>query len=312
MKIHKKIKPHHHFNIWIASLLLLGSSVLAYNSTMIARIQAQENNGPSAATKKFFGFNDDNGQGQQFTEPDVCKNNPVQQQMQQLQGQMQSLQSQQSQMNSQGQAPTPPSGQATPDQQQAYQQQLQAYQQQQQANQQKAQALQAQMQQLQQQMQQLQGQMQQGPTDDCKKAIIGQAVAQMEAVQVKMTQNNRLSGTLDRVDAEIAKISADIPQLKAAGVSAADISAIQSDVSTIKQDNSILRAFFAKMLNGLASFITSTKADPLGAFDKMQKGQGFMNQQDGTTAANTADGMVNAFTNLVNLLDKVTGSQGGQ
>lgn len=305
MALHHKIKPHHHFNSWLVASLVLVGSILTYNTAMIGTIHA-EDGGPSASTKKFFGFNNDSGEGQKFVQPEICKQNPVQDQMQALQAQMQQLQQQQQTQNQpQQQAPTQQDqSQTEQQQQQALQAQQQTQQAQQQANQEKLAGLQA-------QMQALQSQMQNGPTDDCKKAIVQQSIDQMSAMQAKMFSDDKLTGTLAKVDAAVAKIQTQIPQLQAAGVSADDITTIQSNIATIQQDNATLRAFFNSMKTQMASFIAAAKADPLGTFGKMQHGDGPISGKDSTTASNAADGMVSAFTNLVGTLDKITATLGG-
>ncbi len=306
MKLHHKIKPHHHVTIWLASFMMLAGSVLVYNSVLISRIQAQGTE-PSSSTKKFFGFNDSGGGKQKFVEPAICKVNRNQDKENTLQAEMDTLQNQMNASNQASNQPPPSvNTQLTPQEQIAQQQQ-------QVADQATRDALQTKINAVQAQMEALQKNAQRGPSNECKKAIVAQSIVEMERMYAQFTKDNKLNSTLDKVNTVISKVEAQVPALKAAGVSPATITKINVSIQSIKKNNAILRTFFTKMLGGISKYIAVAKADPLSSFDTMEKGGGFISEKDSTVAANAADEMVAAFTGLVAHLDSITTSQqGGQ
>lgn len=282
MAFHHKVKPHHHFAIWVLVGLFVLISGLVYNTTSLDAI-AEQGDGPSDKTKKFFGFNESD-EGSNWSMPEVCKMQKEQDRMQQLSAEMQSVSNQMNTLNQQGQDPN-----LTDEQRQAYQQQLQQ--------------LQQKMSSLQAEMEQLNKSFQGGPTDQCKAAIVNQAVTMMQNMLSKM--DNRFPATLAKVETVIKKVENAIPTLKNAGVAAADIQKLEADVASIKAQLNILKSFFNKMKTAMQNFINEAKANPAAAFAKMQNGSMGMDDAGANQAATAADTMVNAFEDIVSILDKV-------
>ena len=283
MALHHHIKPHHHLTIWIAAGSLVLSSAILASAAETNRILAQDT-GPSEKTQQFFGFN--NEKEHDFSTPAVCQvgNTEMQtlaNQIQQYSAQLQAL----SQAHPTQPPPTSSESAETINPNEAEIADLES----------KIQADQT-------QMKSLQTEMEAGPSDDCKKAIVTQAVAQMSSMQDKMDKENKFFGTLAKVDQEIAKVQALIPSLQAAGVSADQITKINSDIATVKAQEAILTSFFTKMKSWMASWIANAQADSLKAFADMQKGQG-MSPSDASSASKAADAMVNAFQDLVSIFD---------
>lgn len=280
MALHHHIKPHHHITIWIAAGSLVLSSAILASAAETNRILAQDT-GPSEKTQQFFGFS--NEKEQDFSTPAACQvaNTEMQtlaNQIQQYSSQLQSLSQQQPQPAASGSAePTNPNETEIAD-------------------------LESKIQADQAQMKSLQTEMQTGPSDDCKKAIVAQAITQMSSMQDKMNKENKFFGTLDKVDQEITKVQNLVPALQAAGVPADKITKINSDIATVKAQEAILTSFFTKMKSWMASWIANAQADPLKAFADMQKGQG-MSPSDAGSASKAADAMVNAFQDLVGIFD---------
>ncbi len=286
MALHHKIKPHYHVSIWIVSALLVLASVVIYNTTSISSIKAE--NGPSATTQKFFGFNGGGEDNQNFVMPDACQQTDQQAKMQALSAQMQSLADQMKTLSQQD------ISKMTPDELNQHNQQQKA--------------VQDQMSSLQSQMNDLQKSLQSGPSDECKIAIVNQAIAQMKSFQTKMVAENKFLGTLDRVDSTVSKLESISNQLSSAKVTPATIAAINKDINIVKTDSSLLRNFFQKMQNSMNAWIANAQQNPLAAFTQMQQGKGFMDDSGASAAVGAADNMVAAFTDLVNILDKLTSS----
>ncbi|MEK7561818.1 MAG: hypothetical protein AAB541_03060, partial [Patescibacteria group bacterium] len=269
MALHHKIKPHHHFAIWVLVGLAVIISGLAYTTASIDKASAEP--GPSQKTEKFFGF-DESDNGDDWTMPEACKNQGEQERMQQLSNEMQSLSGQMDALNQQ-------------DSSLSDEQRL--------VNQQKIQQLQQKMTQLQAESEELSKSFQSGPSADCKAAMVNQATGMMQNMLVKM--NNRFPSTLAKVEAAVAKIEKVLPELSSAGLSADQVNKVKADIASIKVQLGILRSFFNKMKVSMQQFINEARANPAAAFEKMQNGSLGMDDAGADQAANAADAMVDAF-----------------
>lgn len=281
MTFHHRVKPHHHLAIWILVALLVVIAGLVYSTTSLDKALAD--NGPSEKTMKFFGFNEAE-EGRDWVMPEACKMQAQQDQMQQLSTEMQSVSSQMNSLSQQSQDPNL-----------TYEQR--------QANQQKIEQLQQKLSSLQAEMEQLSKTFQAGPSDECKIAMVNQAVSMMSEMLTKM--NNRFPSTLAKVETVVAKVEKAIPTLQAAGVSATDIQKMEADVASIKVQLGVLRSFFDKMKTSMQNFINEAKANPVAVFARMQNGSLGMDDASANQAATAADSMVAAFEDIVSVLDKV-------
>lgn len=288
MAFHHKVKPHHHFGIWVLVGLAILIAGLVYNTASLDRVAADQ--GPSEKTKRFFGFNESD-EGRDWVMPEACKMQAEQDRMQQLSTEMQSLSNQVNTLSQQSQDPN-----LTEEQRQANQQQIQQ--------------LQQKMAQLQAEMEQLNKTFQGGPSDECKVAMVNQAVAMMQDMLVKM--DSRFPSTLAKVENVVTKIENVLPGLTAAGLPSDQVEKIKADISSIKLQLSILRSFFEKMKSSMQQFINEAKASPLKAFEKMQTGSLGMDDTQSNRAANAADTMVKNFEELVDILDKIQKADEGQ
>lgn len=288
MAFHHRVKPHHHFGIWVLVALSVLIAGLVYNTTSLDRVVADQ--GPSEKTKRFFGFNESDG-SRDWVMPEACKMQAEQNRMQQFSADMQSLSTQINTLSQQGQDPN-----LTEEQRQANQQQIQQ--------------LQQKMAQLQAEMEQLSKTFQSGPSNECKTAIVNQAVAMMQEMLVKM--NSRFPSTLTKVENVVTKIEKVLPNLAAAGLSADQVEKAKADVASIKVQLGILRSFFDKMKASMQQFINEARANPLAAFEKMQNGSLGMDDTQAARAANAADTMVKNFEDLVDILDRIQKADEGQ
>lgn len=284
MAFHHRVKPHHHFAVWVLVGLSVIIAGLAYNTASIDRATAQS--GPSQKTEKFFGF-DESDTGDNWEMPEACRNQNDQDRMQQLSSEMQALSNEMNSLNQQDSALT--------DEQRA-------------ANQQKTQELQQKMTALQAEQEQLSQSFQSGPSAECKAAMVNQAISMMQNMLTKM--DSRLPSTLAKVEAMVAKVEKVLPQLSSAGLTAAQIDKVKSNIASIKVQLGVLRSFFNKMKTSMQQFINEARANSSAAFDKMQNGSMGMDDASANQAANAADAMVSAFESLVDVLDKVQPSEG--
>lgn len=274
MELHHKIKPYHHVTIWAVSAILLG--VMALISANASDSLANENQGPSEKTKRFFGAED--GGAKQFTQPVECtqQQNEQQAQYDTWNAEMTQLNAEMQQLSTQMQQAT------TPEEQASIQQQLQT-------KQTRMQEIQTAMQAAQEQQSQ-----NQGPSAACKQAIVNMMKAEMSTM--KGLINSRIMGTFGKVNAAIAKIEAKIPALKDAGVDPVLIARIEADIAKIKTNEATLKSFFNNMIGLVDQFLAVASTDPDKAFLLMQNG--FGNGTESDKAANAADGLVAAFEDL--------------
>lgn len=277
MSWHHNVKPHQHIAIWVVATISVLASAISYNTITVDRILAQSE--PSEQTKKFFGFDGEDGE-REFVAPEICKQPAQADEMQKISEQMQTVSNE-----------------------------LASYQQKDPATltdteKTKMQELQSQFTALQNKINELQQTMQTGPSDDCKIAMIQQILTRMEEMQSKM--ESRFFGTLTKVDNTVEKVDSSLGGLEAAGVSKEKLDQIKSDLATIKTSAASLRSFFSKMQSSMQLFIALAKAEPLKAFDEMQQGRGFASEDGANDAAKAADNMVKAFENLIGVLDEIS------
>lgn len=283
MTFHHRIKPHHHFAIWVLVALAVIIAGLVYTTASIDKASAQTE--PSQKTEKFFGF-DESDDGDDWTMPEACKNQKEQDRMEELSSKMQELSNEMNSLNQQD------SGLS--EEQRA-------------ANQQKMQELQQKMTSLQAEQEQLNQSFQSGPSDECKVAMVSQAVSMMQNMLTKM--DSRFPSTLSKVEALVAKIEKVLPNLSSAGLSADQVDKVKADIASIKVQLGILRAFFSKMKTAMQQFISEAKSNPAAVFEKMQNGSIGMDDAGADRASNAADTMVNAFEDLVEVLDKIKSAE---
>jgi len=147
-----------------------------------------------------------------------------------------------------------------------------------------------------------------GPSDQCKHDTVAQAVSEISSEASFVTTS--APATLNKVDAEVAKIVAMEPTLQANGVNNKDMASIKTDVAAVKSDSATLRGFFSAMSAKSSAFIAQANANPIGTYNAMQGGDGPLSGL-GNGAQGAAQNLVNSFTNLINLFDKLSGT-GGQ
>lgn len=149
----------------------------------------------------------------------------------------------------------------------------------------------------------------QGPSDQCKRDTVAQSVSEMSGIA--SFASTSAPATLNKVDAEVAKIEQLEPTLQASGVNNKDMTTIKADVASVKSASSTLRGFFAAMTSKASAFVSQANADPIGTYNAMQGGGGPLGSISGGTQS-AAQNLVNSFTDLINLFNKLSGNSGGQ
>lgn len=148
-----------------------------------------------------------------------------------------------------------------------------------------------------------------GPSDQCKRDTVAQAVSEISGDEAFFSTS--APATLDKVDAEVAKVEQLEANLQSKGVSNKDMATIKSDVASVKTASATLRGFFSAMSAKAAGFVSQASANPIGTYDSMQGGGGPLSGV-GSGAQSAAQNLVNSFTNLINLFDKLSGTSGEQ
>lgn len=149
----------------------------------------------------------------------------------------------------------------------------------------------------------------QGPSDQCKHDTVAQSISEIKGVKSFVTSS--APAILNQVDAEVAKIEKLEPKLQSSGVNSKDIATIKADVAAVKSASATLRGFFNAMAAKSAAFVSQASADPIGTYNAMQGGGGPLGGL-GDGAQGAAQNLVDSFTNLINLFDKLSGTGGQQ
>lgn len=145
----------------------------------------------------------------------------------------------------------------------------------------------------------------QGPSTECKAAIVKMGKERMATFAATITNN--ILPKLTKVDEIVSKVEAKIPDLKDAGVSAETISKLENNIATIKSSATTMKTFFSEMIETLNSFLSLADSDTKAAFSKMQT----MHKSGKNDAASTAaDALVSAFTELEEIIEELK-TQGG-
>lgn len=298
MVFHHKIKPHHHVSIWIISVLTVLAMASVYTNAVLSSLAEDR---PSEKTKQFFGEGGDSGENRDNSTPAECQQEQSQQAQQQQDGGAgyRAIVEELSQLMGQISVLEQQIRMAPPEQQDALSAQLEQ-------TQAKRIALEASMPA---QGQQGQGDPSQegqqspsgqdaGPSAACKQAIVNQQKAHMEQFKGKITNN--MLPTFNKVDTTIDKIQAKIPNLKEAGVDAATITKIESNISRINSDAETVKGFFNGMLSTINAFLEAADSNPDQAFEAMKNrfGSGAQN-----SAATSANDLVAAFEDLETIIN---------
>ncbi|HVS58522.1 MAG TPA: hypothetical protein VHD60_02155 [Candidatus Saccharimonadales bacterium] len=149
----------------------------------------------------------------------------------------------------------------------------------------------------------------QGPSEQCKRDTIAQAIAEMQGTESFI--NSSAAATLAKVDAEVAKIEKLESKLQSSGVNSKDMATIKKDVAAVKAASGTLHGFFTAMSSKAAAFVSQASADPIGTYNAMQGGGGPLGGVSGGTEG-AAQSLVDSFTSLINLFDTLSGSTGGK
>jgi hypothetical protein len=147
-----------------------------------------------------------------------------------------------------------------------------------------------------------------GPSEQCKRDTVAQSISEMSGVE--SFASSSAPAILNKVDAEVANIEKLEPKLQSSGVNDKDMVTIKTAVNNVKSDSSTLRGFFSAMAAKSAAFVSQANADPIGTYNSMQGGGGPLSGL-GSGAQTAAQNLVDSFTNLINLFDKLSGT-GGQ
>ena len=151
----------------------------------------------------------------------------------------------------------------------------------------------------------------QGPSDQCKTDLVNRTVADMQSMVGAMSGGS-ISVAMAKVDSVTAEIESLEPKLAASGVNATDMATIKKDVKNVKSDSATLHGFFTAMKAQASSFIAQAQADPPGMYDRLNAGKEALGGGLTSSASAAADNLVQAFTSLVTLFDKLSGTTEGQ
>lgn len=148
----------------------------------------------------------------------------------------------------------------------------------------------------------------QGPSDQCKRDSMANAVAEMSNVQATLN-GSAVTDSFNTIDSMVAKIESLEPALQKNGVNNQDMTTIKNDVASVKSNTATLRNFMDQMKNKSVAFIAQAQADPIGTYNAMQTGDGPLAGVSGNTRSAMTN-LVNSFTSLVNLFTKLSGTAG--
>jgi peptidoglycan hydrolase CwlO-like protein len=281
-----------HLKVGMVALLLIASYSLAVPATLSAE--------PSASTQKFFGFSSGGGNG---ALPASCDVKRLLDENQDLLNQITTLQNQTDAkikaLDAQV-ANLPPGSDDDHSQENAVKQQETDIRN---DTQQQMAAIKA--------RQEVIHKATQGPSDECKADLVRQTVANLQQT-VAAINGGQFSATLAKVDSVSAEIQDMLPTLSKSGVNNKDIATVKKQLATVKASSATLKGYFSAMGAQATSFIAAAQANPVGTYDKLQSGGGPLNGSLTNGASSAADNLVNSFTSLVNLFDKLTGTTGGQ
>jgi hypothetical protein len=117
---------------------------------------------------------------------------------------------------------------------------------------------------------------------------------------------------MDKVDSVTAEVLSLESKLSKSGVNNTDMATIKKDVNDVQSDSKTLRGFFNAMSAQASSFIAQAQTDPIGMYAQLNAGRTSLGGGLANAASSAADNLVRAFTSMVNLFDKLTGTTGGQ
>lgn len=276
------------------ALTLMVLSLLALSSPISKT--AAEDDGPSASTKSFFG---DKGGGPGKFEPEECKSEQEMQSKQESEGR--NYRQEGEELSRQIKEKEDAIINATSDEQRAT---LQS----------ELDTLTARANQLRSQSgnQEQNQQRREGPSVECKAAIVKMGKTKMATFASTITNN--ILPKLAKVEEIVAKVESKIPELKDpnSGVSAETISKLETNIASIKSNTAIMKSFFDQMIETLNSFISLADSDVDAAFSKMDSMRSSGKSESASTAA---DALVAAFTELETIIDELKqqgGSDGNQ
>lgn len=275
----------------ILMVLSFSANYLAINKT----IAEEEVGGPSESTKKFFG---EKGKESGKFEPEECKREQEQDSKQGTDEQ--SMRQQGDELSRQIREKEEALRNSTSDEQRAsLQSELETLKQ-------RAKEMEAQSGGPGQRGSDNQGQRQQGPSAECKAAIVKMGKERMGTFASTITNN--ILPKLNKVGEIVSKLEAKLPDLKSAGISAETISKLETNIASIKSNSEIIKTFMIGMVSTLNEFLGLADSDPDAAFSKMQT----MHKSGKNDSASTAaDNLVKAFTELEEIMKSLE-AEGGQ
>lgn len=151
-----------------------------------------------------------------------------------------------------------------------------------------------------------QGQHQEGPSTECKAAIVKMGKERMGTFASTITNN--ILPKLNKVAEIVSKLEAKLPDLKSAGISTETISKLENNIASIKTNSATMKSFFDEMIATLNAFISLADSDSEAAFKKMET---MHKSGKNDSAATAADNLVKAFTELEEIMKSLE-AEGGQ
>lgn len=137
------------------------------------------------------------------------------------------------------------------------------------------------------------------PPDACKQAIVAMMKGQMKLIHDMI--GTKLIPTLAKVSNVVAKVQSAITKAEAEGADPKKIAQIKGDIKTIEGNLATLKKFFDEMRIQIGKFLNASGA---AAFDLMSKEAFDVGDQD--AAAKAADKLVSAFSDLEEHVKELT------
>jgi len=153
-------------------------------------------------------------------------------------------------------------------------------------------------------------QRQEGPSAECKAAIVKIGKERMSTFASTITNN--ILPKLAKVEGIVAKVESKIPELKNSNINSNTITKLENNIASIKSNTAVMKSFFDQMISTLNSFISLADSDVNAAFNNMDQMRSSGKSESASTAA---DALVSAFTELESIIEELKqdgGSNGNQ
>lgn len=288
MAFHHKVQPHHHVSVWAVAVLCLVTTGTFYNNAVAEQAYGQETaqEGPSQKTKDFFGAGakDHNAQNLEVCKKDRENREKNDSKIKERDMLVREQLSIKSKLGEQLENPTA--------EQLAERQALQVKYDEMQA---KIEALVA-----------LVGEedkseaAKEGPGLECRKAVVKQQRESFNRFK-GLIKTNIQPTFVNKIDPLVAKIKAQLPTLKEAGVDQAIIDQLTADLAAIEADSKILKEFFSTMTAQIDTFMAETDDDKAYLAMKKEFGGGAAHKKAGAAA----DDLVKRFESLEETVNKI-------